>query len=121
MVFMDYAEKKMTNLLFVFLCIAGAAIQFLPYFIARHRNHPHPNLICVLSVLLGWTLLGWVGCLIWACVATDGSTGVAGSHAEFRGRDWDRTKVYGENRTKAYGETTILDKLSSLDRPLFKD
>jgi Superinfection immunity protein len=124
LVFIVISEEQMTNLLFVVLCIAGVAFQFIPYFVARHRNHPHPRLICVLSVLLGWTLLGWVGCLIWACVTKDGSMVEAGSHSEFRGRfdqDWDRTRVYGENRTKRSSEKAMLDKLSSLDKPLFKD
>jgi hypothetical protein len=49
--------------------LAIAALYLLPAFIARHRKHPNVLSIVLLNVLLGWTLLGWVGALIWATSA----------------------------------------------------
>ncbi|WP_329743499.1 superinfection immunity protein [Dyella sp. A6] len=46
--------------------IAGAAIYFLPAIVATSRKHPNATAICVLDLLLGWTLLGWVIALVWA-------------------------------------------------------
>lgn len=46
---------------------------FLPYFVpaivAFVRNHRNRGAIFVLNLLLGWTVLGWVGALVWACTA----------------------------------------------------
>ena len=39
-------------------------LYFIPAMVARkHKNHPA---ILVLNLLLGWTVLGWIGALIWA-------------------------------------------------------
>lgn len=38
-------------------------LYFLPTFLARNKRRRVP--IIVLNILLGWTLLGWVGALIW--------------------------------------------------------
>ena len=37
-----------------------------PYWIARSRNHPQQVPILVLNLALGWSVIGWVGALIWA-------------------------------------------------------
>ena len=41
-----------------------AAIYFLPFLVAY--NHKNAVGIFVLNLFLGWTLIGWVGALIWA-------------------------------------------------------
>src|SRR5664280_2655386 len=46
--------------------VAGIVIYFLPSIIAiemKHRNFPA---LFALNLLLGWTILGWVGALVWA-------------------------------------------------------
>ena len=43
------------------------ALYCIPLFVAMHRNHRQMLAIIVLNLLLGWTLLGWVGALVWAC------------------------------------------------------
>ena len=50
------------------LIVAGivVALYLAPYFIASTRKHPQKTPIFILNLLLGWTLLGWVGALIWA-------------------------------------------------------
>lgn len=43
------------------------ALYFLPMFVANIRRHKNRMPIAVTNLLLGWTFIGWVGALIWAC------------------------------------------------------
>lgn len=47
------------------LCLV---IYMIPTIIAVNRGHPQVGAIFVLNILLGWTLLGWVGAFVWAMV-----------------------------------------------------
>jgi cytochrome c biogenesis protein CcdA len=49
-------------------------IYFLPTIIAYKKNHANRVIILVLNIVFGWTFLGWIGCLIWSFVDTDGNT-----------------------------------------------
>ena len=40
---------------------------FLPFIIAIIRKHNAKLAIFVLNFLLGWTIIGWIIALIWAC------------------------------------------------------
>lgn len=51
------------------LLLLVAAAYFLPWIVAMWREHPQVVPIFLLNLLLGWTLLGWVGVLIWAAMA----------------------------------------------------
>jgi len=42
------------------------AVYFLPSFIAFSRDHKNKVAIFLLNLLLGWTVLGWVGSLVWS-------------------------------------------------------
>lgn len=44
-------------------------IYFAPSIVAVHRGHHDKIAIGVLNVLLGWTGLGWIVALVWACTA----------------------------------------------------
>ena len=44
------------------------ALYFLPAIIAIARHHPNTLGIALLDLFLGWTLLGWLGALIWSLV-----------------------------------------------------
>lgn len=44
----------------------AAAIYFLPTLIAEKRRHRNSSAILLINFLLGWTLFGWVGALVWA-------------------------------------------------------
>ncbi len=46
--------------LIIFLC------YFIPAIVAYMRDTQHALAIEILNFFLGWTLLGWVGALIWA-------------------------------------------------------
>jgi hypothetical protein len=52
-----------------FLCIAGASliVYFVPAIIAADRRHRQATAIFFLDLFLGWSLLGWVAALVWAC------------------------------------------------------
>jgi hypothetical protein len=54
--------------LFLLGLISGAALYFIPTMVAFYRNHTNCVAIFILNLLLGWTLLGWAGALIWACI-----------------------------------------------------
>lgn len=41
-------------------------IYFFPYINAKSRKHSKTEGIALLNLFLGWTLLGWVGALIWS-------------------------------------------------------
>jgi len=47
----------------------AAVGYFLPTIVARGREHRQMIAIAVLNALLGWTVLGWVVALVWACMA----------------------------------------------------
>lgn len=44
-------------------------LYFLPTIIAASRKHPNVGGIVALNFFLGWTVLGWIGALIWAFAA----------------------------------------------------
>jgi len=63
-------------LLAAFLVVAlSLAIYFIPTLVAFERRHYHRGAIFVLNLLLGWTLVGWIGALIWACINPGTATG----------------------------------------------
>ena len=43
------------------------AVYFLPTLIAG-SGHPHRVAIFLINLLFGWTLVIWVGCIVWAVV-----------------------------------------------------
>ena len=45
-----------------------SAVYFLPSFIAFSRDHKNKVAIFLLNLLLGWTVLGWVGSLVWSVI-----------------------------------------------------
>lgn len=62
---MDWPE------LIILLCglAVAAAVYFLPWIVARGRAHPNSLAIFMLNLFLGWTFLGWVIALVWACTS----------------------------------------------------
>jgi hypothetical protein len=59
----------MNELTMVILLILATLVYFMPTIVALKRKHPQESAIGALNVLLGWTFLGWVGALVWACTA----------------------------------------------------
>jgi hypothetical protein len=76
--------KTLGNLVLYFLIVAivlsllirdvGAGIMaalilciyMYPAYLSQCRGHPQQNSITTLNFFLGWTILGWIGALIWA-------------------------------------------------------
>lgn len=42
---------------------------FLPTFVSIAREHHQKPAIIALNLLLGWTVLGWIGALVWSLTA----------------------------------------------------
>ena len=41
-------------------------LYFAPAIVASSRQHPSATAIWFANFFLGWTVVGWIGCLIWA-------------------------------------------------------
>jgi hypothetical protein len=46
-------------------------IYFIPAIVAGARGHRQSLAIFMLNLLLGWTCLGWVAAIVWACTAVE--------------------------------------------------
>lgn len=42
-------------------------LYFVPTFVAYKRAHSNYVAIVLSSFFFGWTIVGWIVCLIWAC------------------------------------------------------
>jgi hypothetical protein len=42
-------------------------IYFIPFLAALGNAHRQCGAIFILNLFLGWTLIGWVAALVWAC------------------------------------------------------
>lgn len=56
-------------LLGMFLLLAAIGLYFLPAIAAAWRSHRNCGAILALNLFLGWTFIGWVGALVWACTS----------------------------------------------------
>lgn len=70
---MEIILLSLSFMTIIMLGIFAIVLYFLPSIIAFKRKHASKGAILILNFLLGWTFLGWAGCLIWACIDTDGS------------------------------------------------
>ena len=50
------------------LLIGLVALYFLPTIVARSNKHSKKGAILLLNILVGWTLIGWIACFIWASI-----------------------------------------------------
>lgn len=57
------------DVLTVMLIIVGIVLYGVPIFVAAKRNVHAQGGIIALNLLLGWSIIGWVGSLIWALSA----------------------------------------------------
>ena len=54
------------TILELLLVVLIFAFYFLPTLISSLRQHKNKLAIFLLNLLLGWTVLGWVGSLVWS-------------------------------------------------------
>ena len=50
--------------------LVTVVLYCLPIIVALSRQHPSVGGITVVDLLLGWTVIGWIGALAWACSGT---------------------------------------------------
>lgn len=50
----------------IIIIIFSIFFYFIPTFIAFSRSHDSKGWVFFLNILLGWTGLGWLFCLLWA-------------------------------------------------------
>jgi hypothetical protein len=55
----------MTTSTLVIIVIIGIVVYFIPSMVAWNKKHSAG--IIMLNLFLGWTFLGWLASLIWAC------------------------------------------------------
>ncbi len=60
-------EVTLDALVALLVLIIALIFYFLPTFIAERSKHLNAGAIFVLNLLLGWTFIGWVAALVWAC------------------------------------------------------
>ena len=52
----------------LFLLAVMIVLYFAPWLASRYNEHPQQEAIFVLNFFLGWTFIGWVVALVWACM-----------------------------------------------------
>lgn len=57
----------MDVILLLLVPIIGLFLYFLPALVASDRKSPNTTAIFVLNLFLGWSLIGWIVALVWAC------------------------------------------------------
>ncbi len=58
------------------LLFAAIVPYFIPSIIAFLRRHESAMPLFLVNIFLGWTLIGWIVCLVWALTGTGESRGV---------------------------------------------
>lgn len=63
--------SSITRILSVCLTILAIGlvviIYIIPIIVANKRKHPNKLAITVLNIFLGWSFIGWIVALVWAC------------------------------------------------------
>lgn len=57
-----------THIVIAWILAGLTALYWLPWAIAATRHHQNVVAIAVINLFLGWTGVGWLGTLIWACL-----------------------------------------------------
>jgi hypothetical protein len=52
------------------IILFGLAVYLIPSIVATARHHHNSLSILLLNIFFGWSGLGWIGALIWACTTT---------------------------------------------------
>lgn len=60
-----------TGLLAALIIAVSIGVYLMPTFVACRKKHPYTVGIVLIDIFLGWSLIGWVGALVWACCVPD--------------------------------------------------
>ena len=66
-----FPKEGLDAISLILLFIIPLFIYFIPWIVASSRNLNNSNQIFILNLFLGWTLVGWVVALVWACKPID--------------------------------------------------
>lgn len=55
------------EIFFLLFIVIDIIIYFIPSMVADCRNLKEKTQILILNLFLGWTIIGWVVALVWAC------------------------------------------------------
>lgn len=50
----------------IIVIVGGIAFYVSPAWVAHKAQHPQRTAITILNILLGWTVIGWIVCIVWA-------------------------------------------------------
>lgn len=59
-----YIERVIELVPLAFVCV-----YFVPFMVAGARDHDAFIPILVVNALLGWTVVGWLACMVWAALS----------------------------------------------------
>lgn len=62
------------SVIWIVAVVVGLAGYFIPVIVAYARNHRQILPIFMLNFFAGWTVAGWVGALVWACMQGENHT-----------------------------------------------
>ena len=68
---MEGREVMFEAVVVIFTVLLALLAYFLPTVVAEARGHQNTGMIFLTNLLLGWTVLGWIGALIWAVTAVE--------------------------------------------------
>ncbi|MCY1556940.1 Superinfection immunity protein [compost metagenome] len=89
---------------FVFLAAATVTIYFAPMFVAFARSHRNAMGVSLVNIFLGWSLIGWVAAMVWACLnsnpVAEDRFGQLGKLAKLRDDGSITTEEYEEQKRK---------------------
>jgi hypothetical protein len=54
------------SIVFLMIYIGSFLFYLLPFIIAGWRRHTKAGALGFLNIIFGWTILGWIACLVWA-------------------------------------------------------
>ncbi len=90
---------------FMALFIVSGLLYFIPSVIGILRKHHNLVGLIALNVFLGWTILGWVGALIWSLLRSTKSQTIIHHHSESQSPDrYSQLEIL--NQLKASGGIT---------------
>jgi hypothetical protein len=59
----DTFGMLMVYYLVAILCVT---LYVVPSFVAFFREHSKKQVILVANIMVGWTLIGWIACMVWS-------------------------------------------------------
>ena len=62
------------QILLLLAAILGVNIYFIPAYVVWWRQKKAKWLIFLVNLFLGWTVIGWIGSLVWAVIPDSIST-----------------------------------------------